>query len=213
LYSSTNHSGGNGCRNQAADGINPVNAARTASSRSASVKPRCSCSRATTRSTKTPRFSNGTRSAADQTARSCESVKASMQPWSCRDAMDVNRYRAPQTFGHLKRNGCNLGATRVPGLRVGSRVSGGSEVEFARGVSSRASLRWQSDAFSSPGKTAMTKPSAALHPLRTSSEPDRCSRSFYATLGLCTRHKKVPPLHPASTCLQDHQPPGPVPVS
>ena len=71
-------------RHQAADWISPVNAARTTSSRSASVKPRCSCSRATTRSTKTPRFSNGTRSAAVQTVRSCESVKATMQPWSCR---------------------------------------------------------------------------------------------------------------------------------
>jgi hypothetical protein len=71
-------------RHQAADGISPVNAARTASSRSASVKPRCSCRRATTRSTKTPRFSNGTRSAAVQTVRSCESVKATMQPWSSR---------------------------------------------------------------------------------------------------------------------------------
>jgi len=65
-------------RHQAADWISPVNAARTASSRSASVKPSCSCSRATARSTKTPRFSNGTRAAAAQTARSCESVKASM---------------------------------------------------------------------------------------------------------------------------------------
>ena len=65
-------------RHQAADWTSPVNAARIASSRSASVKPRCSCSRATTRSTKTPRFSNGTRSAAAQTDRSCESVKATM---------------------------------------------------------------------------------------------------------------------------------------
>jgi len=32
----------------------------------------------------TPRFSNGTRSEAAQTARGCESVKATMQPWSCR---------------------------------------------------------------------------------------------------------------------------------
>jgi hypothetical protein len=71
-------------RDQAADWISPVNAARTASSRSVSVKPRCSCSRATTRSRKTPRFSTVTRSAAAQTARSCESVKASMQSWSCR---------------------------------------------------------------------------------------------------------------------------------
>ena len=71
-------------RHQAADWTSPVNAARTASSRSASVKPPWSWSRATTRSTKTPRFSNGTRSAAAQTARSCESVKATMRPWSCR---------------------------------------------------------------------------------------------------------------------------------
>src|SRR5262249_41032355 len=47
---------------QAADWISPVNAARTASSKSASVKPRCSCRRAITRSRKTPRFSIGTRS-------------------------------------------------------------------------------------------------------------------------------------------------------
>jgi hypothetical protein len=40
---------------QAADWISPVNATRTASSRSASVKPRCSCRRAKTRSRKTPR--------------------------------------------------------------------------------------------------------------------------------------------------------------
>jgi hypothetical protein len=45
-------------RHQAADWTSPVNAARTASSRTASVKPRCSCSRATTRSRKTPRFLN-----------------------------------------------------------------------------------------------------------------------------------------------------------
>src|SRR5215471_1420722 len=66
------------------------------------------------------------------------------------------------------------------------------------------------NAFSSPGKTARTKPSARLDPLRTSSELDRCSRSFFAALGLCTRHKKVPPLHPASTYPQDHPRPGPV---
>src|SRR4029077_5983195 len=50
----------------------------------ASVKPRCSCSRATTRSRKTPGFSTGTRTAAAQTVRSCESVKASISPWSWR---------------------------------------------------------------------------------------------------------------------------------
>jgi len=49
---------------QAADWTSPVSAARTASSRSASVKPRCRCSRATTRSRKMPRLSNGRRSAA-----------------------------------------------------------------------------------------------------------------------------------------------------
>src|SRR5262249_29712469 len=32
---------------------------------------------------KVPRFSNGKRSAAAQTARSCESLKATMPPWSC----------------------------------------------------------------------------------------------------------------------------------
>jgi hypothetical protein len=38
-----------------------------------------------------------------------------------------------------------------------------------------------------------------------SSEPDHpCNSSFFATLGLCTRHKKVPPLHPADMCQQDH---------
>src|SRR6516164_997475 len=71
-------------------------------------------------------------------------------------------------------------------------------------------LHCAGNAFSSPGKTAKTKPSARLDPLRTSSELDRCSRSFFAALGLCTRHKKVPPLHPASTYPQDHPRPGPV---
>jgi hypothetical protein len=47
-------------RHQAADLISPVDATRTASSRSASVKPRCNCSRAMIHSTKTPRFSTGT---------------------------------------------------------------------------------------------------------------------------------------------------------
>jgi len=99
-------------RHQAADWISPVNAARTASSRSASVKPRCSCSRATTRPRKTPRFSTVTRSAAAQTARSCESVKASMQLWSCRrDGCQsaILHHRPP---ADLKRNRCNLKATR-----------------------------------------------------------------------------------------------------
>src|SRR5262249_15816694 len=78
---STDQVGGKRLRNQAADWISPVNAARTASSRSASVKARCSCSRAMTRSTKTPRVSNGTRSAATQPARSCEWVIANpMRP-------------------------------------------------------------------------------------------------------------------------------------
>jgi hypothetical protein len=35
----------------------------------------------------------------------------------------------------------------------------------------------------------------------------------FAAPGLCTRHKKVPPLHPASTCHQDHPRPGPARVS
>ena len=68
--------------------------------------------------------------------------------------------------------------------------------------------------FSSQGKTARTKPSAGLGPLRSSSEPDHpCIRSFFAALGLCTRHKKVPPQHLASTCHQDHPRPVPVRVS
>jgi hypothetical protein len=43
--SSTDHGGGKRLPDQAADWINPVIAARTTSSRSPSVKPRCSCSR------------------------------------------------------------------------------------------------------------------------------------------------------------------------
>jgi hypothetical protein len=65
-------------RHQAADWISPDNAESTASSRSASVKRRCSRSRAMTRSRKTPCFSTGTRSAAARTVRSCESVKANI---------------------------------------------------------------------------------------------------------------------------------------
>src|SRR5262249_41502907 len=74
---------------QAADWISPVNAARTASSKSASVKPRCSCRRAITRSRKTPRFSIGTRSAAAQTAR--KPVKASMSAMVLAAAGDCQR--------------------------------------------------------------------------------------------------------------------------
>jgi hypothetical protein len=66
--------GGKRLPDQAADWISPLNAARKASSRSASVKPQWS-SRAKTRSRKTPRFSTGTRSAAAQTVRSCMSCR------------------------------------------------------------------------------------------------------------------------------------------
>ena len=79
--------------------------------------------------------------------------------------------------------------------------------------SAAPSLRWQWHAFSSPGKTAMTKPSAPLDPLRTSSEPDRRSRFCVATLGLCSRHKNVRPLHPAGPRHQDRPRPVPVRVS
>src|SRR6516225_541393 len=52
--------------------------------------------------------------------------------------------------------------------------------------------------FSSQGKTARAKPSAQLDLLPSSSETDHhCSRSVFAALGSCPRHKKVPPLHPA----------------
>ena len=62
------------------------------------------------------------------------------------------------------------------------------------------------DYFSSPGKTARTKPSGC-DPLRSSSEPDHpCSRSLFAALGLCARHKKVPLLHPASRCQPNNSP-------
>ena len=65
--------------------------------------------------------------------------------------------------GHLKRNGCNLGATRVPGLRLG--IARFREARWSsRPAFQPASLRWQWDAFSSPEKTAMTKPSARFDP-------------------------------------------------
>src|SRR5215471_9602035 len=70
--------------------------------------------------------------------------------------------------------------------------------------------------FSSQEKTATTKPYAGPHLLRSSSEQDRCSMcscSFFAALGLCTRHKKVPPPHPAGLCQQGHPRPLPVRVS
>jgi ABC-type uncharacterized transport system substrate-binding protein len=70
--------------------------------------------------------------------------------------------------------------------------------------------------FSSQEKTATTKPSAGSRLLRSSSEPDRCcmySRSFFAALGLCTRHKKMPPLHPAGMCQWCPHRPLPVRVS
>jgi hypothetical protein len=63
--------------------------------------------------------------------------------------------------------------------------------------------------FSSRGKTARTKPSDRLDLLRSSSELDRwCiySGSFFAALGLWIRRKKVPTLHPAGVCQQDHHP-------
>src|SRR5215471_8412576 len=71
--------------------------------------------------------------------------------------------------------------------------------------------------FSSREKTATTEPSAGPDLLRSSSEPDRCctysSCSFFAALGLCTRHEKVPPLHPAGLCQSGHPRPLPVRVS
>jgi hypothetical protein len=67
------------------NGTSAEGAERTTPSRSAVVKrePR-SCSSATRRPRKTPRFSTGKPLAAVQTARSCESDSASMPPWSCR---------------------------------------------------------------------------------------------------------------------------------
>src|SRR5215472_14816509 len=56
-------------------------------------------------------------------------------------------------------------------------------------------------------RMARTKLSAGLRPLSSSSEPDRCSRYFFAALGLCTRHTKVPLLHPARIPHQDHSRP------
>jgi hypothetical protein len=80
-------------RHQAADWTSPVNAARTASSRTASVKPRCSCSRATTRSRKTPRFLN--RYAVGGVP---DGLKLRIRQRTCGDglarAADVNRYPA-----------------------------------------------------------------------------------------------------------------------
>src|SRR6516162_2830154 len=72
-------------RHQAADfWIRPFSAKRAASSRSAVVKwePR-SCNWATKRTRNMPRFPIGKPAAAAQIARSCESDKASMPPWSC----------------------------------------------------------------------------------------------------------------------------------
>src|SRR5215471_11503525 len=89
---------------------------------------------------------------------------------------------------------------------------GGSIAPAAWRYSPRSVLIAQQRGLSSQEKTARTKPSDRLDPLRSSLETDR-RRSFFAALGLCTRHKKVPPLHPASTCLQDHPRPGPVRVS
>jgi hypothetical protein len=63
--SSTHQDGGKRRADQAADWISPVNAARNALSRSASVKP--PGSRARTRLRKTPRFSTGTLPTAAQT--------------------------------------------------------------------------------------------------------------------------------------------------
>ena len=68
--------------------------------------------------------------------------------------------------------------------------------------------------FSSQGKTARAKPSAQLDLLPSSSETDHhCSRSVFAALGSCPRHKKVPPLHPAGVRHQDGFRPDPVCVS
>ena len=60
--------------------------------------------------------------------------------------------------------------------------------------------------LSSQEKTARTKLFARIDSLRTSSGPDRCcmySRSFFAALGLCARHEKVPPQHLASRYHRD----------
>ena len=68
----------------------------------------------------------------------------------------------------------------------------------------------------SPEKTARTKLFARIDSLRTSSGPDRCcmySRSFFAALGLCARHEKVPPQHLASRYHRDRPRPDFVRVS
>src|SRR6516165_10728025 len=68
--------------------------------------------------------------------------------------------------------------------------------------------------FSSQEKTARAKPFAQLDLLPSSSETDHpCSRSVFAALGSCPRHKKVPPPHPAGMCHQDGSRPDPVCVS
>jgi len=65
--------------------------------------------------------------------------------------------------GHLKRNGCNLGAHSR--ARPPAGIARFREARWSsRPAFQPASLRWQWDAFSSPEKTAMTKPSARFDP-------------------------------------------------
>jgi len=92
-------------------------------------------------------------------------------------------------------------------------------VVFAKDRSSRLFFlhaRHLPKGSSSPEKTARTKLFARIDSLRTSSEPDRCymySCSFFAALGWCTRHEKVPPQHLASRSHRDRPRPGLVRVS
>src|SRR5215469_8638973 len=92
-----------------------------------------------------------------------------------------------------------------------------AQATFALILSPYFYLLWLCRLFSSREKTATTEPSAGPDLLRSSSEPDRCctysSHSFFAALGLCTRHEKVPPLHPAGLCQSGHPRPLPVRVS
>jgi hypothetical protein len=55
-----------------------------------------------------------------------------------------------------------------------------------------------------PERTARTELSFGLRPLRSSSEPDRCTGSLFAARRFCTRHKKVPLQHQASLYHEGH---------
>src|SRR5205823_11429883 len=96
----------------------------------------------------------------------------------------------------------------------GFRNTFGNLAMFAAIRRASSLLRATRTAFSSQGKTARTKPSARLDRLRSSLETDHPRRrSFFAALGLCSRHKKVPPPHPADMCHRDHSGPDPSRVS